>query len=172
MVSSLSSPPSLSMRPSPASSRAFTLIEVMVASTVLVVSFTAVIQSVMMGAGMLDTARKQQIAQQIIDNEINFQRRGAWGAISSMSNNTSYTLAVNSSGTAVTGDTSFFVLDANALLLEQAKNYRVSVWFDTLRSSFVICRYTVTWTSLAGRSHNRTVEAYFGRNGLHLSYQK
>ena len=32
--------------------------------------------------------------------------------------------------------------------------------------------YTVTWKSNTGRSYSRTGTAYFGRNGLQLSYQK
>jgi len=156
----------------PDSQKAFTLIEVLMAATVLVVSFTAVIQAVTVGADMIDTARKQQIAQQIIENEISGLRLDRWSTITSLVNSTMYTTAVNTTGTAVSGDTTQFKLGNNAPLMLQAKGFTITEIANDVRTDFRTITYKVNWTGSGGRAHTRTGVAYFGKNGLQLSYQK
>ena len=188
--------------------KAYTLIEVMMAAAVLVVSFVAVMQAVITGADLLDTARKQQIAQQIIDNEIGALRLGAWSNIATLANGTAYSITVNTDGvTYIYSENasllpptySRFALGNNSDLLLQAKGFTCQAGPvppapapatpSYLRPSgatpttvtFLSITYTVTWystwtgpvlTSTAGRMHTRTGIAYFGQNGLNLSYQK
>ena len=176
----------------PASQKAYTLIEVMMAATILLVSFAGVIQSVTMGAEMIDTARKQQIAQQIIDNEIGVLRLGSWNNIVTMANGTAYSITVNSDGTTTESPApaipSRFALSSNSNLILQAKGFTCQAGVippatatptylrpasATLSNvTFLSITYAVTWTSGAGRTHTRTGVAYFGQNGLHLSYQQ
>jgi len=178
----------------PTSQKAFTLIEVLMAMTVLVVSFTAVIQAVTLGADMIDTARKQQIAQQIIDGEIALQRTSTWlwspgiypagvVGIQEMGNSV-YSITVNNTGTAVTDNTSngrndwdYFILDNNTELLKQAKGFTCQAKALGIRPmtgtvDMIAITWTVTWLGASGRPHTLTGVSYFSKNGLHLSYQK
>jgi len=155
------------------------------AATVLVVSFTAVIQAVVMGADMIDTARKQQIAQQIIEAEIGGLRLGAWSTIARLADGTAYSATVDATGESIT-DTTHFNLGSNPDLMRQAKGFicqivppapatpsylrPASADFNTV--TFLSITYKVSWPGNLGRIHTRTGVAYFGQNGLHLSYQK
>jgi len=141
------------------------------AMTVLVVSFTAVIQAVTIGADMIDTARKQQIAQQIIENEINGLRLQPWTSVTNLVNNTTYTTAVNATGTAIS-DTTHFTLGDNTNLMMQAKEFILTETATDIRPDFRQISYSITWTGSGGRTHIRAGLAYFGKNGLNLSYQK
>ena len=173
------------MRRPTANQKAFTLIEVIMAATVLAVGFTAVIQAVIMGADMIDTARKQQIAQQIIDGEIAYQRQRSWLAISFMPDGGSSvqirvlddgTSAVKDSSSGYT-DTNYFILDDNVPLMAVAKGFTCNAAATRIRPTtgpvtFLSIMWTVTWTGHLGKLHTRTGVAFFGQNGLHLSYEK
>ena len=159
-----------------ANQKAFTLIEVLMAATVLVVSFTAVIQAVMMGSDMIDTARKQLIAQQIIEEEISGQRLGTWTNLTSLTDGTNYLITVNADGTVtetpapIPPATSKFALSSNASLLLQAKGFVCQVVppvapqvsylkpasADATSVTFLAVTYKVTWSGTAGRPHNLT----------------
>ena len=171
-----------------ANQKAFTLIEVLMAATVLVVSFTAVIQAVTTGADMIDTARKQQIAQQIIDGEIAYQRASSWAGIGLVAGiadmlSSTYRIKVNADGTSATDDTAdifndlaHFSLDSNPPLMAMAKGFTCQAETINIRPygqpPLLAITYTVTWTSSLGRTHTRTGVGYFAQNGLYLSYQK
>jgi Tfp pilus assembly protein PilV len=62
---------------------AFTMVEVMMASVILVVGFMGMIQAVTIGSEMLATARRQTIAAQILDHEIEKLRYADWTTVSS-----------------------------------------------------------------------------------------
>ena len=175
--------------PSPtANQKAFTLIEVLMAATVLVVSFTAVIQAVTMGADLIDTAHKQQIAQQIIEGEIAYQRASSWAGIGLVAGiadmqSSVYRIRVNAAGTSASDDTAdifndlaHFSLADNTTLMAVAKGFTCQAATTNLRSygkpPMLAITYTVTWAGYLGRTHTRTGVAYFAQNGLHLSYQK
>ncbi len=174
------------MQRAPANQKAFTIIEVLMAITILAVSFTAVIQAVTMGAEMIDTARKQQIAQQIIEGEISYLRLGDWSIIKNLADGTAYTTTVDATGTLLSDATHFKQLASNPNLMLQAKGFGcqivppASTTPSYLRPAsasastvnFLSLTYQVTWTGTTGRTHTRTGVAYFGQNGLHLSYQK
>lgn len=167
-----------------ASPKAFTLIEVMMASTILVVSFSAIITAVSRGAEMIDTARKQQIAQQIIEGEIAFQRTSPWDWSAGQSGilemvNSPYGITVNDTGTAVINDSAndhhHFVLDNNPALMGQAQGFTCRTQATNLRVSgtpMLAITWTVSWTSSSGRVHTRTGVSHLAPNGLHLSYQR
>ncbi|HET7537450.1 MAG TPA: hypothetical protein VFJ90_13405, partial [Candidatus Didemnitutus sp.] len=110
----------------PQSQAAFTLIDVMMGGAILMVGFIAVIQAVSLGTVMLDTARKQQIAQQVIDAEIENLRASTWTYVSSTLP-ASASITVNAAGTGVTNNTAsasnYFLLPTNSSLLLQAKGF-------------------------------------------------
>jgi prepilin-type N-terminal cleavage/methylation domain-containing protein len=163
----------------------FTLVEVMMAATILVVGFIGLIQAVTIGSETLDTARKQQVATQIIAAEIEQLRAGAWATIANLP--ATATITIDSTGTASGNETSFALCnytsgngDDNTALLALAKGFTCSYTRTRLRPTgatastvtFLKFVYTVTWTSNTGRTYSRTTETYFGMNGLHLSYQR
>ena len=180
-------PPPLPVVPRlPANQKAFTLIEVMLAATVLLVSFTGVIQAVTIGSEMIDTARKQQIAQQIIEGEMTYQRTTPWATsgsaygLSSMPDST-FRIKVNDAGTAVIDDTANgyddllrFGLDDNPALMAAAKGFtcQVESGVEAGPPSLIGIVWTVTWTSTAGRVHTRIAKGYYSEYGLFMSYRK
>ncbi len=161
--------------------KAFSLIEVMMGATILVIGFIGLIQAVTMGSEMVDTARKQMIAQQIIDAEIAKLRLCSWGTgpatpppltISAPTSANPYSITISQDGSTATGDTVYFELSSNNLLMGKAGGFTVGLTVTDIRANFRQFVYTVTWRSNTGRPYSRTGTAYFGNNGLHLSYQK
>ena len=69
--------------------RGFTLIEVALASTILLVGFVGMIEALAVGSEMLDTARKQTIAAQIMQGEIEYLRLQSWSTIQGLTTTTS-----------------------------------------------------------------------------------
>ena len=168
-----------------ARSDGFSIIEVMMASAILVVGFIGVIQALTIGSESLDTVRKQQVAGQIIAAEIEKLRGSPWSTIAELPD--SATIAIGSSG-AVTGDLTAFALsnrttttaDDNLVLSRLAGGLTCAFTRARLRPTnatatsvtFVKVTYTVTWTSNTGRTHRHSAETYLSLNGLQLSYQQ
>jgi prepilin-type N-terminal cleavage/methylation domain-containing protein len=163
----------------------FTLIEVMMAATILVVGFIGLIQAVTIGSEMIDTSRKQQVAMQIMAGEIERLRSGPWTTIAGLPSSAS--ISISQSGVATGNETSFAICnytstngDDNTALLGLARGFTCSFARTRLRPgsatsstvTYLEIVYTVQWTSNTGRTYSRTEQAYFGENGLHLSYQK
>lgn len=156
------------------------------ATTILLVGFIGLIQAITIGSESLDTARKQQVAHQIVAAEIEKLRAGVWSTIANLP--ASATIAINQAGTAISGDATQFALtnrtstaaDDNAKLRNLAPGFTCSFTRTYLRpagatastATFVKLVYTVTWTSNTGRAHRHVVETCLGMNGLHLSYQQ
>ncbi|HWA27886.1 MAG TPA: prepilin-type N-terminal cleavage/methylation domain-containing protein [Lacunisphaera sp.] len=163
----------------------FTLVEVMMAMAIVVVGIVGMMQAVTIGTELLDTTSKQQVAVRLVKAESDRLRNGAWTVIANLP--ASAAIAINSTG-AITGDTTSFALsnftaaagDDDTELSTRAAGFTCSFAATRLRPTgatattvtFVKVVYTVTWTSSAGRAHRRTMETYFGMNGLHLSYQQ
>jgi Tfp pilus assembly protein PilV len=163
----------------------FTLVEVMMAATILVVGFIGLIEAVTIGSEMIDTSRKQQVAMQIIAGEIESLRSGPWTTIAGLS--ASGTISVSQTGVASGNESSFAICnytstngDDNTALLNLARGFTCSFVRTRLRPSsatsstvtYLEIVYTVQWTSNTGRTYRRSEQAFFGQNGLHLSYQK
>lgn len=163
----------------------FNVVEVMMATTILLVGFIGLIQSITIGSESLDSARKKQVASQIIDAEVENLRSGAWTAITALP--ASATITINSAGT-ISGDTTRFTLsnhsasanDDNQALTTLARGFTCKFTRTYLRpaaasastATYLKITYTVTWKSNTGKSFEQTVDTYLGMNGLHLSYQQ
>src|SRR4051812_16432775 len=158
--------------------RGFSLVEVMMATTVLLVGFIGLIQAITIGSGFLDTARKLEVANQIVTTEIEKLRSGDWATIANLP--ASATITINSSGV-ISGDATRFALasyttattDDNSDLCALAKGFTCSMARTYLRPSaatsatatYVKIVYTVSWTSNTGRAQSHKLAAYFGKNG-------
>jgi Tfp pilus assembly protein PilV len=158
----------------------FSVIEVMMATTILLVGFVGVIQAITIGSESVDTARKQYLAHQVITAEIEKLRGSAWTTLANLP--ASATITISPSGT-VSGDSSSFALSAagsSTSLATLARGFTCSFTRTRLRPTaatastvtFVKVVYAVSWTSNTGRAHSYTMESYFGMNGLHLSHQQ
>ncbi len=163
----------------------FSLIEVMMATTILLVGFIGMIQAVTIGSESLDTARKQQVANQIVMAEIEKLRGGEWSAVASLP--ASGRITISSAGV-ISGDSSNFALanhtadtsDDDTDLCASARSFTCAFVRTYLRPSaaaastvtYLKLVYTVGWKTNTGRQQSHQYEAYFGENGLHLSYQR
>lgn len=155
------------------------------ATAIVVVGVTGLIQAVAIGTEALDTERKQQVAAQLLAGEVAQLRSAPWSTIANLP--ASAAIAIDAAG-AVTGDTTAFALtnftaaagDDDTALSARAPGFICALTATRLRPAgasaanvtFVRLEYTVTWTSNRGRRLTRRTEAFLGMNGLHLSYQQ
>ncbi|MBC7369105.1 MAG: hypothetical protein H7343_20230 [Undibacterium sp.] len=163
----------------------FTLIEVGMASLILVVGFIGIIQAVTIGSQMIDTAQKQQCAIQLIDSEVEKLRSSSWTTVANLPSSASISVDYDGS---VSGDLTRFgltnftatTIDDNSALLGMAKGFTLGYTVSYVRPvsatsatvTFIKIIYMVTWASNTNRSYSRSAEMYFGPNGLQLSFQK
>lgn len=173
------------LRTQPVKRAGFTLVEVMMAMTIVLVGVVGMMQAVTIGTEALDTARKQQVAQQVVAAEIGRLRDGSWSVIANLP--ATATISIDRAGV-ISGDTIRFALsnytaaatDDHTELSTLAGGFTCSLAATRVRPTaataatvtFVKVVYTVSWTSSSGRAHTRRTETYLGQNGLHLSYQQ
>src|SRR3954470_22504966 len=87
--------------------RGFSVIEVMMATTILLVGFVGLIHGLTIMSEALDTARKQPVAQQILAAEIEKLRGKDWTTIANLP--ASGTIVIGPGG-AISGDAASFAL--------------------------------------------------------------
>lgn len=155
----------------------FTLVEVMMAATILVVGFIGTIEAMALSSKMLDHARRQSLATQIINHELDELRLASWATIS----------ALPTASTAVTIDSQF---DQARAALGDNKTATSTVSFSLARTltnpdpvtNIREVNFTVTWVvrtirrdtsgSVLTFTYSRSNSAWFGKYGLNLSYQR
>lgn len=138
--------------------KAFTLVEVMMAATVMALGIVGMIQVVISGSEMLDVSRKQTIAAQIIRSEIDSLHLNDWTTQVSQYplSPTTTTITINSSFQAIS----------------QGFQCQREVWEVKADHTLRKIKFTVTWTGNTGRAYVRTGATYFGKNGLYVTYQR
>ena len=158
--------------------RAFTLLEVMLAATMLALAFIGTAQVIISGSNMLDMSRKQSIAAQIIHTEIDQIKLYEWTAVNSW-NATSSTIDLNSAlTTSYSASGSSFLFGYPELLTLQnvAKNFTIvrTVAATSGRTDMKTITFTVTWKSnlATGKTFSRSGTTYFGKNGLFVTYKR
>ena len=153
----------------PRSAPGFTLIEVMMAATILVVGFIGLIQAMTVSSSMMDAARRQTLAAQIINHEIERLRFASWSTISGLPT-TSTTITIDPQFTpAIAAAGAAYSLTRTLTSPDPATNLREVT-------------FTATWvvkTSRRDGSNNlltftftRSNSAYYGKYGLNLTYQR
>ena len=138
----------------------------MIAAVVMVLTIVGMIQVVVSGSEMLDAARKQTIAMQIIHGQVDQIRLSDWTEISALG--ASRTVDVDAGDN--TGSSYKFIFGTNLPAI--AKGFRCTRTITTVRTDLKQVTYTVTWTGSTGRSYSRTGSTYVGRNGLYVTYQR
>ncbi len=153
-------------RPRPRRS-GFTLVEVMVAAGVMVLGMVGMIHVITQGSQMLDLARKQTVAMQIIHGQIENIRLMTWSQVNSLDNN--ITVWVREADDAYNQSAGF---DFGTNITAVSTGFRCKRVITSVRTDMVQVTYTVTWTGNTGRSYSRTGSTYLGKNGLYVTYQR
>lgn len=170
--------------------RGFTIVEVMMASVILVVGFIGMISALTVGSEMLATAQRQNLAAQIINHEFEKLRLSSWSTFSAPLTNISTT-----DYTALTPNDSQF----NAAIAASGVTFNLARTVTNVTTDLYEITLTVTWTkngtqaaasgantnayqsldqlaflrtSPISRTYTRTATAYFGKYGLNNSYQR
>lgn len=146
--------------------RAFTLIEVALASTVLALGLVGAIQVILSGREMLDVAAKQSIALQIIRGQMEQLRLADWNKVSAFGG--SATAAVDAADQA-SNLSAGFVFGSNLPAI--SATFQCTRTIADVRTDLKQVTYTVTWRGYKGRTYSRSASTFFGRNGLYVSYQ-
>jgi Tfp pilus assembly protein PilV len=101
----------------------FTLVEVMMAAIILTVGFMGLIQAVTICSGMMDQARRETLAAQILNNEIEQLRLTNWSTISSLPTiQTTICTAWNSGKNYFPGDSVTYLGDWYRCVISNAGN--------------------------------------------------
>lgn len=150
---------------------AFTLVEVGVAAGVMALGLVGMIQVVISGAQMLDVARKQNIAMQIIHGQIDQIRLRNWAEIDAYpASETVQVDASDNGGDQAANVLKGFVFGSNLPAI--STGFRCKRDIVTVRTDFKQVTFTVTWTGNTGRAYSRTGTTYVGKNGLYVTYQR
>ena len=152
------------IKPPPRRHSGFTLLEAALGATILAVGMAGMIEALALGAEMLDTAQKQTLAAQIVQAEVEYLRMQTWTTIQSLpasapaSNLSTYTDFSSTSLATVAGTAVQFS--------------RIVTTPDALFPNLRQITMTVSWTSITGKHHTRSCNAYISKYGINVSYQQ
>ncbi len=137
------------------------------ASLILVAGFIGMIEAVGLGSNMMDSARRQTLAAQILNHEIEKLRLSSWTTISAMTATSPTPTIDGQFSTAITASGATYTLTRT--VADPTTNLREIT-------------YTVTWVVKTSRlkadgtlltfTYTRTNSAYYGKYGLNLTYQR
>jgi type II secretory pathway pseudopilin PulG len=135
------------MNPAPLplrSCRAFTIVEVMVASTVLLFGIVSAVTTSQRGLQALDTARNLTAASQLMQSEMERVRLMSWDQLQTLQ---------QSGNTAVTLDSS-------------AQRFSCTRQITDLKTDMKQITLVATWNGYDGRPHTARLITRYGRSGL------
>ncbi|HUR60619.1 MAG TPA: hypothetical protein VM029_23055 [Opitutaceae bacterium] len=139
----------------------------MVATAVVTLGLVGMIQAVVSGSEMLDLARKQTIATQIIHGQLDNVRLSDWTQIGTLAASTQVSVdAADQTSNIAAG----FVFGSS--LPGISKNFTCTRTISTVRTDLKQITFTVSWRGNTGRSYTRTGSTYVGKNGLYVTYQR
>lgn len=150
--------------PTAASQRGFTLVEVMMASLVLVMMFLSALAAIQQGFTMLDTARNTTLAGQIIQSEIEDLRLKQFLSLPATG-----TIDLTTSVGASLGEAERQALAARFVARRQIDDVPGRTGTDPSGNTITTLKrvtITVTWTDYSHRLHSRAYETLLGYNGL------
>jgi Tfp pilus assembly protein PilV len=153
----------------------FTIVEVALAATILLVGFAGMATALIIGSDMLDTARKQTIAAQIMQSETEYWRLQPWTTITGTS-------GLKTNDFDYLANYPEFASSSLATLAGTSFMFSRTVSYVPNRSNQILqVAMTVKWKNVAGpwasitnakQLHFRSCNAYIGKYGLNVSYQK
>lgn len=139
-------------------SQGFTLVEVMIASVVLVMIFLSTLDALQQGFKMIDTARNTTIAGQIIQSEIEDLRLKPWASLTALPATTELDIA-QSIGQGLASE-------EGAALARRFSASRVIADVTDRANNLKRITLTVTWADTSGATHTRSYETLFSHFGL------
>jgi len=173
----------------PRSSKGFTIVEVMMASVILVVGFMGMITCITIGSEMLATARRQTLAAQIITGEIDKLRLTAWtnlpaaGGPTSITIDSQYDTAITAAGlTSSTINLKRTVTDLDVDSVTGTDLKEVSFVIEWTKSGTTTAANNPTGSWLdrlafyrpgaISRTYTRSMSTTLSKYGLSLAYQR
>lgn len=169
--------------------RGFTIVEVMMASVILVVGFMGMITAITIGSEMLATARRQTLAAEIITTEINKLRLSSWantpaaGGPTTLAISSHFTPAINSCGlatSAISLQRTITDLDVDADGAVDFKDVTFVVNWTQRGTDTAASAPSGSWLqrlafyrpSSSSRTYTRSMSTMIGKYGLNLSFQQ
>ncbi len=125
--------------------RAFTIVEVMVAATVLLFGIVTAVTTSQRGLQALDTARHLTSASQLMQSEMERLRMMSWAQLETLQ---------QSGDTAVSPESA------------QAARFACVREITDIKSSMKEIRLTTTWRGYDGREHTARLITRYGKSGL------
>ena len=129
--------------PYPRSLRSFTIVEVMVAATVLIFGIVSAVTVSQRGLQAVDTARNLTAASQLMQNEMERVRLMSWAQLQVLQQS---------------GDT--------AVPLSAPARFSCAREITDVKTDMKQISLTATWRGYDGRTHTARLITRYGRNGL------
>ena len=145
-------------------SSGFTIVEIAVAASVMILAITSAIIVLQSGFKALDTARKTTLAAQIIQSEMERIRMLSWTRVSALDSGVEIDLSE--------------IFPKNTALEEKIFN-QMDDTFSAIRTitplvsspnGLMEITVTVTWKGIDGVTHNRSTSTRYTQNGLYNYY--
>ena len=128
----------------------FTLVEVVVSATVMLLVVTGMLTAISSGMQMLRTSQQTSVASNLITHEINELRMLPWTTVRNLSGSNNLSLP------------SRFAVVADGMSIRRTV---VAEATDLRRIAF-----TISWTNHLGSAVSRSEEVLIAKNGLNASY--
>jgi Tfp pilus assembly protein PilV len=162
---------------------AFTIVEVMMASVILVVGFMGMIQAITIGSEMLATAQRQTLAAQILEHEIGRYRLDSWSTVNGLADSAAatYSSDLTALNTAITAsgvsyqlarDVTDLTTDLREITLTVTWTKSGTTTAATTATGSWLQRLSFSGASPIARTYTRKTTAYFGKYGLNLNVQR
>ena len=136
--------------PKRSSNAGFTLVEVAVSATVMLLVVTGMLTAVTSGMQMVRTSQQSSVASDLITHEVNELRMLPWTTVKTLGANSSLSLPTR------------FAVVADGMSIRRTV---VTEATDLRRVTF-----TISWTNHLGTAVSRSEEVLIAKNGLNASY--
>lgn len=133
----------------------------------MALAIVGMIQALVSGSEMLDVAKKQNLAAQIIHGQIDNVRLYDWTEVSALA--ASATAQVDAADQA-TNIAAGFIFGSQ--LPAVATDFTCTRTITAVRTDLKQITFTVSWRGNTGRSYSRSGSTYVGKNGLYVTYQR
>jgi type II secretory pathway pseudopilin PulG len=149
----------------PTRSRGFTIVEVMVAATVMVLAISSSIIVLQHGLRAIDTARYTTLAGQILQSQMEKLRLLTWAQLTNTTygpSATAYATFTPDITSVATAQINRFFVGSDSGKCSQSIVAAPPPYDSTLKKITL----TANWVGLDGRTHSLSYISYYGHNGI------